>query len=50
MYIYINEISKKKSGVGWDTDLDILNVYWGIRKKTDGLESKYRFGFAYIFL
>ena len=25
-----------------------LNVYRGIRKKNDGLEPKYRFGFLYI--
>jgi len=27
-----------------------LNVYRGIRKKNDGLELKYRFGFAYVYM
>ena len=48
-YIYINKISRKM-GMAEVQIWISLNVYWGIRKKTDGLESKYRFGFAYIFL
>ena len=27
-----------------------LNVYRGIRKKNDGLELKYRFGFPFIYM
>ena len=27
-----------------------MNVYGGIRKKNDGSEPKYRFGFAYIYM
>ena len=48
-YIYINKISRKM-GMAEVQIWISLNVYWGIRKKTDGLESKYRFGFAYIFV
>ena len=28
--------------------MDFIEIYRGIRKENDGLELKYRFGFAYI--
>ena len=49
-YININEKSRKIMGLAEVQIWNSLNVYWGFRKKTDGLEFKYRFGFAYIFL
>ena len=31
-------------------DLNFIEIYRGIRKENDGLELKYRFGFAYIYM
>ena len=61
-HIYIREISRKIMGLAEVQIWISLNVYRGIRKKNDGIllmydrnkqknhriETKYRFGFAYI--
>jgi len=41
-------IRQKNHGLSRSTDLD-LHLYKGKKKKNDGLEPKYRFGFAYIY-
>ena len=49
IYIYTHIWNKQKNQGLAEVQIWIsLNVYWGIRKKNDGLELKYRFGFAYI--
>ena len=45
-YIYMKEIRKKIIGLAEVQIWILLNVYREIRKKNDGSEPKYRFGFA----
>ena len=46
----MREIHRKIMGVAEVQIWILLNVYRGIRKKNDGSEPKYRFGFAYIYM
>jgi len=46
----MKEMSRKIMGLAEVQIWISMNVYRGIRKKNDGSEPKYRFGFAYIYM